>query len=106
MSTPASHVPSDRILVDVHLLSQLTGFVPRTIRMWVKSGVLPEPLKLGGRLLWPRDVVDRWINDGCPRGAPHPRTRGRPVRVETPVANESLRELVDTDSDYGSRHNW
>lgn len=33
--------------------------------LW-KSGRIPQPVRLGGRLLWPRKAIEKWIDDGCP----------------------------------------
>jgi len=36
---------------------------PHAIRYWHKKRILPPPFKPGGKLLWHRDEIDRWMND-------------------------------------------
>jgi predicted DNA-binding transcriptional regulator AlpA len=31
-----------------------------------KSGRIPQPVKLGERVIWPRKVIEQWIDAGCP----------------------------------------
>ncbi|MGB1256560.1 MAG: helix-turn-helix transcriptional regulator [Thiolinea sp.] len=30
----------------------------------LKAGKLPEPIRIGSRLRWRSDVVERWLDDG------------------------------------------
>lgn len=40
---------------------------------WVRSNAgtpsLPEHAAIGGRKKWLRPKFDKWLNDGCPKGA-------------------------------------
>ena len=38
----------------------------RHLRNLRKAGRIPQPVKLGGRVLWPKKVIEKWIDDGCP----------------------------------------
>jgi excisionase family DNA binding protein len=31
-----------------------------------KRGEIPQPVKLGENVRWPREVIAQWIRDGCP----------------------------------------
>ena len=44
------------------------GVSARTCWRWRDEGVLPTPVRLGGRLVrWHAAVIERWIAAGCPR---------------------------------------
>ncbi len=30
------------------------------------EGRLPQPIKLGTRVLWSKEIIEQWIRDGCP----------------------------------------
>ncbi|MFO8006214.1 MAG: helix-turn-helix domain-containing protein [Candidatus Brocadiia bacterium] len=49
----------------------------RTVYRLADSGRMPRPVKLGALVRWPRQVIEQWIADGCPRcerrGAGHAR---------------------------------
>jgi len=40
-----------------------------TIRRWARTGIMPKPLKVGGRTLWDAERIREWIRDGCPNDA-------------------------------------
>lgn len=54
------------LLVDANGLSPLLSAGVRTIRTWDQLGKIPEPVKLGGRVLWRVREIRRWIAAGCP----------------------------------------
>ena len=62
--------PSARLL-DKSDLAVLLGCSKRHIDRLVDSGQLPTPVKLGALVRWPSNVVQNWIDAGCP-----PRTKG------------------------------
>ncbi|MFO8007034.1 MAG: helix-turn-helix domain-containing protein [Candidatus Brocadiia bacterium] len=39
----------------------------RTVYRLADSGRMPRPVKLGALVRWPRQVIEQWIADGCPR---------------------------------------
>ena len=39
----------------------LTGACRQTVDKWVADGVLPAPIKVGGRKYWLRTAVDKWL---------------------------------------------
>jgi len=39
----------------------------RTVYRLADSGRMPRPVKLGALVRWPRQVVEQWIAEGCPR---------------------------------------
>lgn len=42
------------------------GCSVRHVRRLADSGRMPRPIKLGSLTRWPRSVIERWIEDGCP----------------------------------------
>jgi len=45
-------------------LSMIVGKSERTIRLWIAEGRLPKPMRLGRQLMWRRDEVQRWVDNG------------------------------------------
>lgn len=44
-----------------------TGASYPTQHRWRQKGLLPEPLRIGGKVGWPRSVVDAWkVAQGWP----------------------------------------
>lgn len=41
-----------------------------TIDVWVRSGVIPEPKKRGGKLMWKWATVNDWLENGSPTAQP------------------------------------
>jgi excisionase family DNA binding protein len=39
----------------------------RTVYRLTDSARMPKPVKLGALVRWPREVIERWIAQGCPR---------------------------------------
>lgn len=48
-------------------LAERLGVNTRTVRRLVLAGRVPEPLKIGRAVRWPRKAIERWIDAGCPR---------------------------------------
>jgi predicted DNA-binding transcriptional regulator AlpA len=50
------------IYLDVRQVAKLLGCSPKSVRNWVKSGILPAPIRLGtgprARKRWTRDSID------------------------------------------------
>ncbi len=47
-------------------IEELAAYVkhsPHTVRAWHKKRLLPPPFKPGGKLLWHKDEIDRWMQD-------------------------------------------
>jgi excisionase family DNA binding protein len=38
----------------------------RTVRRLVDIGQIPKPVRLGGMVRWPRQIIEQWLADGCP----------------------------------------
>lgn len=55
-----------RLLVSADSLGFCLDTDVSTIRRWAKSGVMPKPLKVGGRVLWDAEAIREWIEQGCP----------------------------------------
>ena len=39
------------------------GISQRSIWRWSREGIIPKPVKLGGRTLWKRKEIEQFIND-------------------------------------------
>lgn len=39
---------------------------PRTVYRLAERGRIPQPVRLGSLLRWPRRVIDDWVTHGCP----------------------------------------
>ena len=39
----------------------------RTIYRLTDSGRMPQPVRLGALIRWPRQTIENWIHLGCPR---------------------------------------
>jgi len=44
----------------------LLGCSKRTVRRLVAKGHMPEPVRIGSLIRWPREVIATWIAGGCP----------------------------------------
>ncbi len=57
----------DRALFyDIPDMERVVKCSDRHLRNLRKAGRIPQPVKLGGRVLWPKKVIEKWIDDGCP----------------------------------------
>ena len=41
------------------------GLTPKTLAMWAMEGKGPEPVRVGGRVFYFRDALDRFIRGGA-----------------------------------------
>ena len=106
MASIVDQLPQSCQLVSVAQLSEMTGYIRRTIRDWHSDGLMPKGMRLGTKIFWTADVISAWMADGCP----HQRSKppGRPFRkadflkAEASPENETLREVM---TEYGERHN-
>jgi excisionase family DNA binding protein len=54
-------------MMTVEDLAEALNCSTRTVYRLADSGRMPRPVKLGALVRWPRQVVQQWIADGCPR---------------------------------------
>ncbi len=54
------------LAVDAKGMTKLLPVSLRTIRSWDCAGLLPEPCRIGGRVMWDVDEVREWIKAGTP----------------------------------------
>ena len=62
---PDSHPVQPRLL-SITGVSQLLGVSRSQVKRLRASGRLPDPIRLGGRVLWRVDEIDAWVQAGCP----------------------------------------
>ncbi len=62
------HVEADRPgMLTVHDVARMLNCSVGTICRLADSGRMPRPVKLGGMVRWPREAVESWIGQGCPK---------------------------------------
>lgn len=54
-------------LIDRREVASRIGCSVSTIDRLVRTGVIPEPIKVAGMVRWPDEKIDQWIAQGCPR---------------------------------------
>ena len=54
------------LVVDAKALAKLLGSGLRTVRSWQAAGILPTPVRIGGRVLWRVQEISDWIDVGAP----------------------------------------
>ena len=59
-------------LISAEDVAKLLQFTVGSIYRMARRGAIPAPLRIGGRLRWSRDELERWIADRAPR-PPRPR---------------------------------
>lgn len=64
----------DAAMLTVHDVARMLNCSARTIYRLTDAGRMPRPVKLGALVRWPREQVEAWIADGCPKA-------GQEVRV-------------------------
>lgn len=57
-----------RAVLDQTGVAEMLGCSKELVRQMVNRGEMPPPVRVGQRLIrWPRGLILRWINAGCPR---------------------------------------
>lgn len=51
------------ILWDLPEFCRVFGIAPRTAYRWRQRNVGPQSVKVGGKLMWDRDVVISWLSE-------------------------------------------
>lgn len=52
-------------LPDIHDVSALSGVAVQTLRNKRSAGKLPPAIRVGRRVVWPRDAIVRWVLAGA-----------------------------------------
>lgn len=68
MTTQDAKLPA---VLNRRQLAQLLDLSPATVHRRTKDGTLPQPARIGRRLLWPRSVVERFLDDLAGGEVPH-----------------------------------
>lgn len=74
---PSQAQTPDRLLVGVDDGAFLLGVSSSMFRKLHRTGSLPQPCRLGRRVLWNPEELAAWVDAGCP-----PRDRWQCVRKE------------------------
>lgn len=84
MTKPINETAGDAQMLDKSDLAKLFKISDRHVDNLRRDGYLPQPVKLGASVRWPRRVIDDWIAAGCPvaseltRESPQMRALPRP----------------------------
>lgn len=57
---------SDGLLVNARDAAVILGLGERTLHRHHAQGLIPAPVRLGGRNWWRRDELADWVAKGCP----------------------------------------
>lgn len=69
--TPLEHIltdeaPSEPLFVTATELAQLLRISTRTLWRLLSARKIPEPIRLGGAVRWRLELIQDWIEKGCP----------------------------------------
>lgn len=59
-------LPTQSTLLTVNGVAKMLACSPRTVYRLVDAGRIPQPVKIGGMVRWPRELLEKWIAQGCP----------------------------------------
>jgi excisionase family DNA binding protein len=65
-SSQTPHAASSGKMLDVQAVANQLCCSPRHIYRLLDIGRMPVPVKLGALIRWPKQVIDDWVNQGCP----------------------------------------
>ena len=54
-------------MLTVEQVAEFLQCSERDVRRKSANGTIPRPTKIGRHARWPRKVIQKWIEDGCPR---------------------------------------
>lgn len=54
---------SHRKLASVRDTAEYYGIGPATLWRWLKQGLIPEPIRIGGRTFWEVEVLEQHLSD-------------------------------------------
>lgn len=54
------------LLLSAKAVASLLSIAPRSVWRLRSAGKMPRPVRLGGRVLWRRADIEKWVGDGCP----------------------------------------
>lgn len=52
-------------LLNIGIVAGMLGCSRRHVRRLAEEGKMPRPVRLGNLVRWPKDQLDRWIEEGC-----------------------------------------
>jgi predicted DNA-binding transcriptional regulator AlpA len=60
--------PEDRgLLIDTKQTAKLLNVCEKTVWTMYKTRKMPQPIRIGQRVLWGYEKLRAWVNAGCPR---------------------------------------
>lgn len=63
-----SNISTDQDLLfwDTPIVAKKLSCSTRHIARLVEAGIIPQPVRLGHLVRWPKQVIEDWIEQGCP----------------------------------------
>lgn len=58
--------PDQSTLLTAPGVAAMLACSPRTVYRLVDAGRIPDPVRIGGMVRWPRASLEQWIANGCP----------------------------------------
>ena len=62
-------IQDDTTFLTIRDVATLIKCSDRHITTLRKNGKIPQPVKLGASVRWPRRLIEDWIDAGCPPSA-------------------------------------
>lgn len=82
------HSKEPAMLLDVQRVAEQVGTDRATIFRWIRDGIMPAPIDVGGLVRWPAAVLERWAAEGC--ATSDPPTEARFVRLRVLCIEEDV----------------
>jgi len=65
-SDPLADADGSPLVVDARRLAAMLCSGIRTVRTWDAAGKLPQPIRIGGRVVWRVEEIRAWLAAGAP----------------------------------------
>ena len=100
-------------VLDTTAVARLAGLSPRTVSVQLARGLIPPPVaRLGGSPVWPRPLIEHWLQTRPGRpgrpprhlGDPHPARHRRPGGLS--ASTRSPTEPIDVEDDEDEFAAW
>ena len=66
VGTRVRELPTESLMLTVSGVAILLGCSPKTVYRLADQGGIPQPVRLGGLVRWPKVKFEKWIDEGCP----------------------------------------
>lgn len=66
VADPPADAADPPLVVDARRLAAMLCASVRSVRKWDSAGVLPRPVRVGGRVVWRVSEICNWLDAGAP----------------------------------------